>query len=98
MADVTSVMKIYEANSVGDKVIVAHTQGDETVDDADTFTVDLSAYGATKLLGISGWIATTSGSVVAAEAPTTSVTTGTLTVTVGGSTDNKERYYRIYVE
>jgi hypothetical protein len=95
MGDVTSVMKFIEINSVGGKRIIAHTNGAETVDDGDTFTVTLANYGMTKILGISGWIHTTSGSVVVSEAPTTSVTSGVLTVTVGGSTDNKERVYEI---
>ena len=95
MGDVTSVMKFLEVNAVGGKKIIVHTDGDETVDDGDTFTVTLADYGITKFLGIVGWIHTTSGSVVVQEQPTTAVSAGVLTVTVGGSTDNKERVYEI---
>lgn len=69
----------------------------DTVDDGDTFTVDLTKYGisATGLMCVYGWIHTTANSVMVAEQPTTSVSSGTITVTVGGSTDNKQRYYEI---
>lgn len=66
-----------------------------TVDDGDTLTVTLTDYGINNLLGVDGYIHTTTDSVVVAEAPETSVTTGTLTITVGGSTDNKKRAFRI---
>jgi len=66
-----------------------------TVDDTDEIDVDLTKYGinATGLMGVEGYIHTTANSVVAVEDPTTSVTTGTITLTVTGSTDNKQRYY-----
>lgn len=67
-----------------------------TVVSADTFTVDLSDYGCTNIHGILGFVETTAGSVVATEAPTTSVTTSTLTVTVGGSAVTAVRTYLIY--
>ena len=69
-----------------------------TTDDGDTFTYDLSKAGATAIVGVEGYIATTSGSVVVAEAPTTAVSSGTLTVTVGGSTDDKERFYVLHLK
>lgn len=66
-------------------------------DSADTTTVDLTAYGCTTLVGILGFVETTPGSVVATEAPTTSVTTGTLTITIGGSTiTGKVRNYVVF--
>lgn len=95
MGDVTSIMKFIPFHAVGLNKIMVHTDGDETVDDGDTFTVTLADYGIKKFLAILGFIHTTSGSVVVQEQPTTSVTTGVLTVTVGGSTDNKERVYEI---
>ena len=96
MGDVTSLMHFTPVNSVGGNLIIADTDGDETVDDADTFTVDLAKYGIKKFLGVVGFIATTKDSVLAQEQPTTSVAGDTLTVTVGGATDNKERVYFIY--
>lgn len=67
-----------------------------TVDDGDTITVDLTAYGCRNIHGIWGFIETTTGSVVVAEAPTTAVSSGTLTITVGGSTDDKVRCFLIW--
>ena len=64
----------------------------------DYFTIDLTKAGATTIVGISGYVATTAGSVIEAEAPTTSVTSGTLTVTVGGTAVTKGRMYKIHVK
>ncbi len=67
------------------------------VDSDDTFTVDLSDYGCTNIHGILGFAETTTGSVVVTEAPTTSVSSSTLTVTVkGSSVDDTVRTYIIY--
>ena len=66
-----------------------------TVDDGDTLTVDLTSYGINNFLGANGYIHTTEDSVIVAEAPTTAVSSGVLTLTVGGSTDNKKRTYTI---
>jgi len=71
---------------------------DATVDDTDYFTYDLTKVGGTAIVGAKGWIATTSGSVVAAEEPTTAVSSTTLTVTITGSTDNKERFYILHLK
>lgn len=63
-----------------------------TADSADTFTVDLSKYGITTFKSIKCWNHTSDYDVLVLEAPTTSVTTGTLTVTLGGSSaDNLRR-------
>jgi hypothetical protein len=78
----------------GVKIIQVVT--DATVDDGDTMTVDLTKYGARNIHGILGFIETTTGSVVVAEQPTTAVSAGVLTITVGGSTDNKVRSYTIF--
>lgn len=70
-----------------------------TTDNGDTFTMTLAQYGISTLLGIHGWVHTTTGSVVAIESPTTSVTSGVLTVTVGGSeVSDKLRVYEILGE
>lgn len=69
---------------------------DATADDTDTYAVDLSAYGCTNIDGILGFTESTTGSVVITEAPTTAVSSGTLTITVGGTTDNKARTFIIY--
>jgi hypothetical protein len=67
----------------------------EACDSADTTTVDLTTYGCLYVAGTIGFVETTANSVVVQEQPTTSVTTGTLTITVGGSTDNKKRTYLV---
>jgi len=67
-----------------------------TVVSADTFTLDLTDYGCTNIHGILGFAETTAGSVVVTEAPTTAVSSGTLTVTVGGSAVTAVRTYIIW--
>lgn len=71
-----------------------------TVDDGDTMDVTLADYGIsdTGLLAIRGITHSTTNSVLVVEAPTTSVTSGVLTITIGGSTDNKVRSFLIWGE
>jgi len=66
-----------------------------TVDNGDTLTVDLTNYGINNFLGANGYIHSTTDSIIVAEAPTTAVSSGVLTVTVGGTTANKKRTYTI---
>lgn len=67
-----------------------------TADDGDTAVVDIfTEFGMTKFYGAFGWIQTTANSVVVEEAPTTIMNGTSLTLTVGGSTDNKQRTYVI---
>ena len=68
-------------------------------DSSDTIAVTLSNIGISTFLGIQGYVATTAGSVIVTEAPTTAVSAGVLTITVGGSTvTNKTRLYLVYGE
>ena len=67
-----------------------------TVDDGDTIDIDLSDFGCTNIHGILGFEETTTGSVVVTQAPTTSVSSSVLTITVGGSNDNNVRVFIIY--
>lgn len=67
-----------------------------TADSGDTLTVNLYDYGIGKLLFIVGNTHTTANSVVITEAPTTSVTSGVLTVTIGGASNNQIRTYLIF--
>jgi hypothetical protein len=69
-----------------------------TTDDADTIAIDLSTYGCSTFLGIIGFTHSTTGSIVITEAPTTAVSGTTLTITVGGSTDNKARVFIVYAQ
>ncbi len=64
-----------------------------------TFTFKLSTYGFSKILGIYGVAHSTANSVMFTEAPTTSVTGDTVTVTVGNKAgDTKGRYYLVMGE
>jgi hypothetical protein len=67
-----------------------------TADDGDTILVTLADYGFAAIDGISGYTHSTTDSIIISEAPTTSVTTGVLTITVGGSTDDKKRVFLIF--
>lgn len=84
---------VYDARQNDSGYIKITTEA--TVDDGDTIAVDLSQYGATGIDWIMGWIHSTTNSVLVQEEPTTSVTNSTLTITVGGSTDNKKRTYLV---
>jgi len=67
-----------------------------TVDDTDSLTVDLSEYGCTNIHGILGFQQETTGQIVTTEQPTTAVASSTLTITVGGSDDNRVRVFIIW--
>lgn len=95
MADITSGITVKEvASPYQGKCIIVTTAA--TADDGDTFTLTLATYGITTMLGVHGWIHTTTDSVLVAEDPTTSVTTGVATLTVGGATDDKKRTYIVW--
>ena len=98
MVDVTALADITVEQGVGGKIINVDFTEADGVDDGDTFTVDLNKYGYSTLRGVQGFIHTTEGSVVAAEAPTTSVTAGVATITVGGAIDDKARSYMIWAK
>lgn len=92
LGDVATTTEI--APNAGVKVLKAKVAA--TVDDGDTFTIDLTQFGCTNIDGIIGFTESTTGSMVVTEAPTTAVSSGVLTVTVGGSTDDKARTFIIY--
>ena len=93
MADISSDVTVTDAvPNQGVKLIVIETPA--TADSDDTIDVDLSDYGCTDFLGIFGNTHTTEDSVVTTEAPTTSVSSGTLTITIGGSSDDDQK--RVY--
>ena len=77
----------------GRKIIMVETP--TTVDTADTIPITLADYGVTTFLAIEGYTHSTENSVVIAEAPTTAVSAGVLTITVGGSTNSDEK--RVYI-
>lgn len=68
-----------------------------TADTSDTILITLASYGIKTLWGIYGAVHTTANSVIVAEAPTTSVSAGVLTITTGGSSQtDKIRSYLIW--
>jgi hypothetical protein len=81
--------------ALGRKCIIVETPN--TADTGDTIEIVLSTYGISTFLGIIGFEHTTENSVVTTEAPTTAVSSGTLTITIGGSSDdNEKRVYFIF--
>lgn len=68
-----------------------------TVDAADTIAVTLNTIGISPkgLIGVYGWKHTTDNSVSVKEFPTTSVSSGILTITVEAGTNNDPRFYLI---
>lgn len=95
MADISAnvTVKDYIPN-LGGKMIKIETPA--TADDGDTIDVTLSNYGIKTVEAILGFTHSTTDSVIITEAPTTSVTSGVLTITIGGSTDNKKRVFLIF--
>ena len=96
MGDVTSGCTINVNTVGGSRLIKVETAA--TVDDGDTIALVLANYGAKTIEGIIGWTHSTTDSIVITEAPTTAVSSGTLTITVGGSTDNKKRVFHVWCD
>jgi hypothetical protein len=94
MAAVTGSVIKEVAPNAGVKVLQVVTP--DTADNADTVAVDLTAYGCKNIAGILGFTQSTTGSVVITEAPTTAVSAGILTITIGGATANKARTFLIF--
>lgn len=95
MADLGEIgARIEVVPNPGVKLLTVVT--DATVDAADTLTVDLTKYGCRNIHGIVGFDETTAGSVVVNIQPTTSVTTGVLTITVGAGGNNRVRSFLIW--
>lgn len=98
MAAVTSTSTYTEAYpALGAKALIVETP--TGTDTADTVAITLADYGCTTFLAIQGYVHTTENSVVVAEAPTTAVSAGVLTITVGGSTvSDKKRVYIVHMK
>lgn len=94
----TNVSKSYKSIEGGvPRFKTGYLTAPATTDDGDTITVDVyEKFGITKVLGVEGFIHTTTDSVIVEESPTTTVSMEDLTLTVGGSTDNKKRFYVVY--
>lgn len=101
MTDLTSTSNFYEQETgvtkidnspYGFKEVLIELPA--TADTADTVDLTLENYGMTSISSVVGWTHTTTGSVVLLEEPTTSVTTGVLTITpkVSGLNNQKKVY------
>ena len=67
-----------------------------TTDDGDTIAINIwNELGMKRILGVKGWRHSTDNSVIVTENPTCTVDNNTLTLTVGGSTDNDSRAYLV---
>lgn len=79
------------------QIVQAMVLSKNTVDATDTLAYSLAKLGisAEGLIGVYGWKHTTDNSVSVKEFPTTSVSSGTLTLTVPGGTSNDPRFYLI---
>jgi hypothetical protein len=93
MADITGTQTEYDARQNDSGYIKVTTPN--TADDGDTIDIDLSTYGATGIDWVLGFTHSTEDSVVITEAPTTAVSSSTLTITIGGATDNKKRVFLV---
>ena len=81
----------------GDEYRVVVIELPATADNADTFTLDMGKYGCSRLSAILGQEHSTDGQVVITQAPTTTVSSGTVTVTVGGSNGNLVRVFVLWM-
>lgn len=65
-----------------------------TTDTGDTIVITLEDFRIRNIMGVIGWVHTTKDSVTVQEQPTTAVSSGVLTITVGGSaqTDKRRAY------
>lgn len=70
----------------------------ETVDATNTATVSLASLGIgpTGLIGVIGFVETTSKSVYAQEVDTTTVASGVLTITIASGTNDDRRFVIVY--
>lgn len=67
-----------------------------TADSGDTIAVDLAKYGWGSMCGIIGFTHTTENSVAIQEQPTTTMSGTTLTITIGGASNDQTRHYLIF--
>lgn len=94
MTDITSDCTFKQRINGDYKELLIITSSTANTD--DTIAFDLSDYGMKSFYYIHGVVHTTANSVIVEEAPTTAVSSGELTITLGGtSQDNKIRVYRV---
>ncbi len=93
MAAITTSTITDQIPALGRKAIMVETP--TTADTADTVAITLANYGMSTFLGILGFSHDTENSIVTTEAPTTAVSAGVLTITLGGSTNSDAK--RVYI-
>lgn len=94
---------VYNSHSIGfhgdalPRFKVGYVTLAATADDTDYCYIDFTeTWGMTRILGIIGFTHSTTDSIIIEEAPTTTVDENVLAITVGGSTDNKKRFFTVY--
>jgi len=95
MAAVTGTVTEVAPNA-GAKMLIVTAPA--TTDGGDTIAITLADYGITTFQAILGQTHSTTDSIVITEAPTTAVSDGVLTITVGGSTADKKRVFIVWGE
>lgn len=94
MGDISSGCTIREvAPNLAYKFLMVETAN--SADSSDTIALTLANYGMTTFKYVHGVTHTTENSVVVGEAPTTAVSSGVLTITVGGAVSNQVRVYKV---
>ena len=93
MAAITTSTVTHQIPALGRKCIMVETP--TTADTADTVAVNMATYGMSTFLGIVGFSHDTENSIVTTEAPTTAVSSGVLTITLGGSTNSDAK--RVFI-
>lgn len=68
-----------------------------SADSSDTLDVDISKYGGGSVCGVIGFTHTTVNSVVIQEQPTTTMSGSTLTITIGGASNDQARHFLLFL-
>lgn len=88
----TKISEIAPINEAVRKIVIETGE----VDTGNTLKIDMKEYSCSTFLAVLGFSHTTTDSVVVQEQPTTSVTNGVITLTIGGTTNNgKKRVYEV---
>jgi len=89
---------VEEVSGIGHNYKELIVETPATSDSTNTVAITLATYGATVIKSITGSVHSTANSIIIDEAPTTAVSNGVLTITLGGSSaDNLVRVYRVIV-
>lgn len=95
MTDITSTSNFKDQVQGDFRAVKIETVATATTD--DTIVINLADYGASAIDGILGFHHSTADSVVVQEQPTTAVSGGDLTITVGGTASTGKKVYIVYL-